>query len=182
LARGDDTEEDGMAPDDEKEDMRKTELEFMISLSEAKPAMVRKVDGWTAAIVRGCFEGMGDLGDNTLEVWLEADVRITGYAFVVIAYSLEADVDYRLRKIRQMTRTRMCTNSLSISSRALWAARLFPPVFKYIPSMLASYDWRLRLPGSWKSLPSEKARPRHVGVGCSFSASGGVGMLIWWRI
>jgi importin-5 len=161
LASGDDTEEDGMAPDEEKEDMRKTELEFMISLSEAKPAMVRKVDGWTAAIVRGCFEGMGDIGDNTLEVWLKADVRITGYAFVVTAYSLEADVDYRLRKIRQMTRTRMCMNSLSISSRALWAARLFPPVFKYIPSMLASYDWRLRHAGLMEIAPIGELR-RHV--------------------
>jgi hypothetical protein len=86
-------------------------------------------------------------------VWLEADVRITGYAFLVIAYSLEADVDCSLQKIRQMTRTRMCTNSLSISSRALWAARLFPPVFQYIPSMLASYDWRLRHAGLMEIAP-----------------------------
>jgi hypothetical protein len=47
------------------EDMTKTALEFMISLSDAKPAMVRKVDGWTAAIVRGC---LGELGDDTLDV------------------------------------------------------------------------------------------------------------------
>jgi importin-5 len=76
AASGDETDEDGMAMDEEREDVRKAALEFMISLSESKPAMVRKVDGWTAAIVRGCLEGMGELGDDNLDVWLEADVRI----------------------------------------------------------------------------------------------------------
>lgn len=54
--------------------MRKAALEFMISLSEAKPNMVKKVDGWTAAVVRGCLEGMGELRDDDLGIWLEADV------------------------------------------------------------------------------------------------------------
>ena len=76
AASGDETDEDGMAMDEEREDVRKAALEFMISLSESKPAMVRKVDGWTAAIVRGCLEGMGELGDDNLDVWLEADVRV----------------------------------------------------------------------------------------------------------
>ena len=74
-ATGGDLDEDAMAMDEEREDVRKAALEFMISLSEAKPAMVRKIDGWTAAIVRGCLEGMGELGDDNLDVWLEADVR-----------------------------------------------------------------------------------------------------------
>ena len=87
--------------------------------------MVRKVGGWTAAIVRGCLEGMGELGDDTLDVWLEADVRIIFYAFVVITYPLETDVDHSLRRTRRMTRTHMCTSSLSIGSRVLWAARLY---------------------------------------------------------
>ena len=52
----------------EKEDVRKATLEFMISLSEAKPAMVRKVDGWTAAIVRGCLEGTGEFPDDNLDM------------------------------------------------------------------------------------------------------------------
>jgi importin-5 len=82
LASGDDTDEDVMALDEEKEDMRKAALEFMISLSEAKPVMVRKVDGWTAAIVRGCLEVMGELGDDTLDVWLEADVRVIVILFI----------------------------------------------------------------------------------------------------
>lgn len=60
--------------DEEKEEVRKAALEFMISLSEAKGAMVKRVDGWTAAIVRGCLEGMGALGEDSLDVWLEADV------------------------------------------------------------------------------------------------------------
>ena len=61
--------------DDEKEDVRKVALEFMISLSEAKLAMVQKVDGWTTAIIRGCLERMGELPDDNLNVWLEADVH-----------------------------------------------------------------------------------------------------------
>ena len=63
-----------MGIDEEKEEVRKAALEFMVSLSEAKPGMVKKVEGWTAAIVRSCLEGMGELGDESLDVWLEADV------------------------------------------------------------------------------------------------------------
>ena len=47
----------------------------MVSLSEARPNMVRRVDGWTAAVVRGCLEGMGDIPEEDMEIWLEADVR-----------------------------------------------------------------------------------------------------------
>ncbi|KIM90318.1 hypothetical protein PILCRDRAFT_84381 [Piloderma croceum F 1598] len=65
VASRDDAEEDRVAMDEEKEDLRKVAVEFVISLSEVQPAMVRKVDGWTAAIVRGCL-------DN-LEVRSEAD-------------------------------------------------------------------------------------------------------------
>jgi hypothetical protein len=72
-ASGGGADEDAI--DEEKEEVRKAALEFMISLSEAKPSMVRKVDGWTAAIVRGCLEGMGELGgEDSLDVWLESDV------------------------------------------------------------------------------------------------------------
>lgn len=61
--------------DEETNEVRKAALEFMVSLSEAKPSMVRRVDGWTAAVVRGCLEGMGELAEEDMEVWLEADVR-----------------------------------------------------------------------------------------------------------
>ena len=54
--------------DDEKEDVRKAALEFMISFSEANSAMVRKFDEWNAAIVRGCLEGMGELPNDHLDV------------------------------------------------------------------------------------------------------------------
>ena len=67
-------DEDGMAVDEEKEDVRKATLEFMISSSEVKAGMVKKVDGWVAAIIRGCLEGMGQLGPSSIFGW-EADVR-----------------------------------------------------------------------------------------------------------
>ena len=44
------------------------------SLSEARPSMVKRVDGWTAAVVRGCLEGMGELSEDDMDIWLEADV------------------------------------------------------------------------------------------------------------
>jgi hypothetical protein len=52
---GDDTNKDSTVMAEEKEDVRKAVLEFMISLSEAKPGMLRR-DGWAAAIVRVCLE------------------------------------------------------------------------------------------------------------------------------
>jgi hypothetical protein len=61
--------------DEEAEEVRKAALEFMISLSEAKPTMVRRVDGWVSAMVRGCLGGMGELRDDELSTWLDADVR-----------------------------------------------------------------------------------------------------------
>ncbi|KIM73570.1 hypothetical protein PILCRDRAFT_829051 [Piloderma croceum F 1598] len=126
LATGDETEEDGMAMDEEREDVRKAALEFMISLSEAKPAMVRKVDGWTAAIVRGCLEGMGELGDDNLDVWLEADPA-------------EDPTDDSYPHVYEQSIDRLAC--------ALGGKAVLPPAFQYIPSMLASYDWRLRHAG-----------------------------------
>lgn len=53
----------------------------MISLSEAKPTMVRKVPGWVEVVVRACLEAMGEFDDGegedggeTLEAWLSDDV------------------------------------------------------------------------------------------------------------
>jgi hypothetical protein len=68
---GDDSEE----IDEEKQDMRKGALEFMMTLTEANSGMVKNVNGWAAAIVRGCLEGMGTLRDEDLTEWLVADVR-----------------------------------------------------------------------------------------------------------
>jgi Importin repeat len=62
--------------DDEKMEVRIAALEFMVSLSEAKPSMVRRHDGWVPAVVRGCMEGMGSFPDDqtSLKEWLELDV------------------------------------------------------------------------------------------------------------
>ena len=51
--------EDGEKDDehDERSTLRLSALEFMISLSKARPNMVRKVRGWTDIIVRACLEG-----------------------------------------------------------------------------------------------------------------------------
>lgn len=65
-------EESGV--DEEAEEVRKAALEFMISLSEARPGMVKRVDGWTAVTVRGCLEGMGEIPEDETDVWLDADV------------------------------------------------------------------------------------------------------------
>ena len=64
----------GGVDDEEADEVRKAALEFMVTLSEARPSMVRHVDGWVAAIVRGCLEGMGELLEEDTEIWLEADV------------------------------------------------------------------------------------------------------------
>ena len=62
---------------DERSTLRLSALEFMISLSEARPSMVKKVTGWTEIIVRACLEGMGEYEEDessSLEVWLHEDV------------------------------------------------------------------------------------------------------------
>lgn len=69
----DDNEE--VTEDEEKELVRKAALEFMVSLTEAKPALAKRSEGWTAAMVRASLEGMGELPEDTLDSWLEADVR-----------------------------------------------------------------------------------------------------------
>lgn len=57
--------------------MRETALEFMVTLSEARPSMVKRTDGWAAALVRGCLEGMGQIPEGEVEIWLESDVSIS---------------------------------------------------------------------------------------------------------
>ncbi|EIM79793.1 uncharacterized protein STEHIDRAFT_163352 [Stereum hirsutum FP-91666 SS1] len=60
----------------EAEKVRKAALEFMISLSEAKPGMVRRTEGWVQLLVRGWLGGMEgiDVREEELSGWLEADV------------------------------------------------------------------------------------------------------------
>ena len=96
---------------DVKGDMKKAALEFMISVSEAKSATVRKVNGWTAAIITECLEGMGELADDNLHVWLQDDVHISDFCrellFIVDDYSLPS-------RTQRTTRTRTGMSSQSI--------------------------------------------------------------------
>jgi hypothetical protein len=83
--------------------------------------MVRKVDRWTSTTVRGYLEGMRELADDNLSVWLQADVCCVFSTFVETCY-LIVNGDSLPRTQRT---TRMCTSSRSIGSRALWQARLY---------------------------------------------------------
>jgi len=60
--------------DEEGEEIRKAALEFMVSLSESKPSMVKRVEGWIPVIIKGCLEGMGEIEEDSTPLWLEADV------------------------------------------------------------------------------------------------------------
>ena len=62
--------------DEEAEEVRKAAVEFMISLSKAKPTTVHRTNGWVSAIVRRCLSRMGELWDDELASWLDADVRV----------------------------------------------------------------------------------------------------------
>ncbi|KAK2464446.1 hypothetical protein APHAL10511_003594 [Amanita phalloides] len=115
--------------EDEKSTLRLSALEFMVSLSEAKPAMVKKVPGWTDVMVRACLEGMGELDDDALDVWLREDPS-TG--------SGSADSESPPALYEQ---------SLDRLACALGGRAVLPPAFQYIPSMLASFDWRARHAG-----------------------------------
>ena len=50
--------------DDEKEETRRAALELMVSLSEARPSLARRIDGWLPALVKACLEGVAELPDD----------------------------------------------------------------------------------------------------------------------
>ncbi|KZT00064.1 ARM repeat-containing protein [Laetiporus sulphureus 93-53] len=112
--------------DHEEEEVRKAALEFMVSLTEARPSMVKRVDGWTAVMVRGCLEGMGEIPEDETDIWLEAD-------------PLEDPTDDTYPHVYEQAIDRIAC--------ALGGKAALPPAFQYIPAMLASYDWRLRHAG-----------------------------------
>ena len=62
--------------DKEAKEVHKAPLEFMTSLSEAKPAMVCHTGSWVSAIMHRCLGRMGELQDDELASWLDADVRV----------------------------------------------------------------------------------------------------------
>jgi importin-5 len=128
--------------DEEKEAAMKAALEFMITLSEAASGMVNEVDGWVAAIARGCLEGMGTLRDDDLDEWLEADVRLCSFTNNYRLMELMQAID----NVMDDSYARVCEHTL----RRLAAAAgepLLSHAFAYIPSMVANYDWRLRHAG-----------------------------------
>ncbi|KAF8637449.1 hypothetical protein AX17_002814 [Amanita inopinata Kibby_2008] len=116
--------------EDERSTLRLSALEFMISLSEAKPGMVKKVPGWVDVIVRACLEGMGEMeDDDDLERWLKDDPSSGSSA-------AESEAPSALYE-----------QSLDRLACALGGRTVLPPAFQYIPSMLASYDWKVRHAG-----------------------------------
>lgn len=65
---------------DERSTLRLSALEFMVSLTEARPNMVRKLTGWTEIIVRACLEGMGEFEEeDNLDDWLREDVGLSAF-------------------------------------------------------------------------------------------------------
>ncbi|OBZ65152.1 Importin subunit beta-3 [Grifola frondosa] len=110
----------------EEEEVRRAALEFMVSLSEARPSALRYVDGWTAAVVRGCLEGMGEIPEDETEIWLEADPA-------------EDPTDDTYPHVYEQSLDRLAC--------ALGGKAVLPAAFQYIPAMLASHDWRLRHAG-----------------------------------
>jgi hypothetical protein len=82
---GSEDDDDEPRISEEKDEARKATLEFMVSLSEARPGMIRRGGGggargaelglaWIRAIVRGCLEGMAEIGGK-LRIWETAEVR-----------------------------------------------------------------------------------------------------------
>ncbi|PCH35440.1 ARM repeat-containing protein [Wolfiporia cocos MD-104 SS10] len=112
--------------DDEQDEVRKAALEFMVSLSEARPPMVRRVDGWTAVVVRGCLEGMAEIPEDETEIWLEADPA-------------DDPTDDTYPHVYEQAIDRLAC--------ALAGKAVLPPAFQHIPAMLASHDWRQRHAG-----------------------------------
>lgn len=97
---------DESAEEEEKELVRKAALEFMVSLGEAKPALAKRSEGWTAAMVRASLEGMGRFPEDGLDAWLEADVRI----FWLVRDFAPIHVSLSHRRTRKTIVTLMCTS------------------------------------------------------------------------
>ncbi|KAJ6627915.1 ARM repeat-containing protein [Mycena sp. CBHHK59/15] len=114
---------------DERQTLRLAALEFMVSLSEARAGMVKRVDGWVGIMVRACLEGMGEFeeGDG-LEGWLDEDPSANSNS-------------------ESESAPAMYEQSLDRLACAVGGRAVLPPAFQYIPSMMANYDWRVRHAG-----------------------------------
>lgn len=62
-----------------RDEMRRSALELLVSLSEARPAMVKECHGWVNGLVRCCLEGMseirreGEVAEDINKAWAECD-------------------------------------------------------------------------------------------------------------
>lgn len=98
--------------EEEQEEVRKAALEFMISLSEAKPGMVRRVDGWTGVVVRSCLEGMSEIPEEETEIWLEADVSLPTLHPSPFRCPCSSHYAHSPQKTQRTTHTHTSTNNL----------------------------------------------------------------------
>lgn len=115
------------AEDEEKQQVRRAALELMVTLSEAKPSMVKRVEGWTPAIVRACLEGMGELPEDGLDAWLEADVCLV--VVLVVRW-----IDPCLDSLPKSLKTRVIHRSMS----SRWIALRVPSEEKRSSHLLSS--------------------------------------------
>ncbi|TRM64570.1 armadillo-type protein [Schizophyllum amplum] len=126
---------------EERRKLRSAALEFMLSLTEAKPSMFKppensvmatssgyqpQNDAWVPVLVRACLEGMAELSDDDTEPWLQEDPS---------AASTEDD------------NAQVYEQSLDRLACAIGGHAVLPVAFQQIPSLLASYDWRSRHAG-----------------------------------
>jgi importin-5 len=107
--------------DEETEEVRKAALELMVSLSEARPVMAKRVEGWIPTIVKGCLEGMAELDENSTDLWLEADVNMFRFQAPVLRVLMLLS---SLQMILQMMTTRTTMSSLLIASHARVVGKL----------------------------------------------------------
>ncbi|KAF8584878.1 ARM repeat-containing protein [Ramaria rubella] len=107
---------------------RRAALELLVAITEARPGMVKRVDGWVALGVRACLEGMGEIGEEEegLRMWLDADP------------AQDPTDDFYPHVYEQALDRLAC---------ALGGKVLLPHAFQYIPAMLKSHEWRIRHAG-----------------------------------
>lgn len=151
---------------DDADEARKAALELMIGLSEGRPGMVKKTEGWVPLVVRACLEGMGELDvemgggeEESLREWLEADVRVVTS---LTSRSLDSIMAFPTHSLTLAPLLRQPTSDSQDSDDAypyvyeqaldrlsccLGGKAVLGPAFQYIPSMLANFDWKVRHAG-----------------------------------
>lgn len=147
---------DDKAVSGEDDEVRKGALEFMTTLSEARPNMLRGVEGWVNIVVRGCLEGMGEIPEDDLDEWLEADVRRSHFVA-----ETRADTNGSPQKTRQTTRTHTRMSTRSTGSRARWVgARCSRRRSRSSPRCSRATTGGCGTRGSWRSRRSRRVRAR----------------------